>query len=218
MIPRLAALAALWLVLPGVSEAQPREPIGRFVVDAHGVSTALPTTAGWTPLVPARTVVPSRALGLDVGAHVYVLRFRGGALGVGGTWLTGRATQAPEAVAGTTAPPAQPEVTTRVSILSPQLSLNFGHSLGFSYLSAGLGRANVRSEATPLGAVSFAPRDVSGVKTLNFGGGARWFLNDHVGVGFDVRWYKLSLVPASATHPGAGRASLLAAGVGVSFK
>ena len=53
------------------------------------------------------------------------------------------------------------------------------------------------------------------MKTLNCGGGARWFINEHVGVGFDLRWHNLSTVPATATHPGAPRTTLVTAGVGV---
>jgi hypothetical protein len=56
------------------------------------------------------------------------------------------------------------------------------------------------------------------VKTLNYGGGARWFVTDHLGVGFDLRWHKVSLVPASSTHPGAPRASLFVVGAGVVLK
>ena len=47
---------------------------------------------------------------------------------------------------------------------------------------------------------------------------ARWFINDHLGVSFDLRWYNLSIVEPSATSPGAPRASLLTAAVGISVK
>jgi hypothetical protein len=112
-----------------------------------------------------------------------------------------------------------PEVTTKITTLAPQVSLNFGHSLGWSYLSAGLGQSRVKGEATPTtGTTTFTPSDSGHVKTINFGGGARWFMKDRLGFGFDLRWYKLSLVPATDTHPGAGRASLFAAGAGVVLK
>jgi hypothetical protein len=147
-----------------------------------------------------------------------VLRLRSIAFGLGGTWLVARGTSTPAAPDDTTtAPLAVPEVTTRVTSFAPQISLNFGHSLGWSYVSAGLGRSKTESEATLAGA-TFAPRNSDWVKTLNYGGGARWFLNEHVGVGFDVRWHKVSIVPASATHPGAPRASLFVAGAGVVLK
>jgi hypothetical protein len=221
MILRPLVFAAVLLTAASTSLAQQKEPIGPFVVDFRMASSGLPAEPGWTPLLPANTVVPSRGLGFDVGAHVNVLRRRSFALGIGASWLVARgSTSPPEPPEGTT-PAAQtvPSVTTRVTGFAPQLSLNFGHSLGWSYLSAGLGRARAESEATLAGGgATFTPRDSNWVKTLNFGGGARWFLTDRIGVGFDLRWHKVSLVPASATHPGAGRASLLVAGAGIVIK
>ncbi|HUE89501.1 MAG TPA: hypothetical protein VMO26_25775, partial [Vicinamibacterales bacterium] len=218
MIQRSFVFAIVWLTLASTSEAQLKEPIGPFVADVRLVSSGLPAGPGWTPLLPANTVVPSRGLGLEVGAHVNVVRRRSMALGVGATWLVARGATSPPEPDGTTpaAPPTVPRVNTRMTAFAPQLSLNFGHSLGWSYLSAGLGRVRVESDATLAGATTiFTPRDSDWVKTLNFGGGARWFVTDRLGVGFDVRWHKVSLVPASATHPGAGRASLLVAGAGI---
>lgn len=221
MIAAPAILAAMvFLLSPSLVYAQPKEPIGRVVIDLRGTSAGLPATEGWTPLVPPGTIVPSRGLGFEVGGHVYLLRFRGGALGVGGTWLHGRGTSSPPEPAtgsGSAAPPGI-EVSTRMTSLAPQLSLNFGHALGFSYVSAGLGRTRVESEAlVGSGRASFVPRESGWVKTLNFGGGARWFLTDRVGVGFDLRWHKLSLVAPSLTHPGAPRATLIVAGAGITL-
>ncbi len=221
MSSRAVVLAVVVLTTASTSLAQPKEPIGRFVVDIRGASAGLPTAQGWTPVVPTGTQVPARALGLEAGAHVYVVRLRGAAVGLGGTWLLARGTIAPPEAptSTTTATLAGPEVTTRFSSVAPQLSLNFGHALGWSYLSAGLGQTRVESEAVaPSSTVQFVPRDSEWTKTLNFGGGARWFITDHIGVGFDLRWHKLSIVPASPTHPGAPRASLVTAGVGVSLK
>jgi hypothetical protein len=198
-----------------------RDPIGWFVVDVRGTSAGMPGDPGWTPAVPADTEAPSRGIGIDLGAHVYVLRFRRLAIGVGGTWDTARSRTAPpelaEGAPTTTVRP--PSVTTRVTSLAPQVSLNFGHALGWSYVSAGLGRTRVESSAEPTtGTLTYTPVDSGWTKALNYGGGARWFINDHVGVGFDLRWYKLSIVEASATSPGAPRASLLTAAVGISLK
>jgi hypothetical protein len=50
------------------------------------------------------------------------------------------------------------------------------------------------------------------VQAFNWGGGARWFLNPHVGIGFDVRVRMLSagdVVPKGTSVAGA---------VGLSFK
>jgi opacity protein-like surface antigen len=223
MTTRVLVFVAALLASANTSLAQQKEPIGRFVADLRAASTGLPTAAGWTPVVPSGTVVPSRGLALDAGAHFYILRFGRNALGVGATWLTGRSTSSTPVVTTDTPTPSPsatfPDVTTRITMLTPQLSLNFGHSMGWSYLSAGLGRARVESEATATsGTATFAPRDSSWVKALNYGGGARWFLSDHLGVGFDLRWHKLSIVPGSDTHPGAPRASLIVAGGGIVLK
>jgi hypothetical protein len=219
MIARAIAFAVIVAASSSTSLAQSREPIGRWVADVRVTSSGLPGEAGWTPVLPTGTEAPGRGLGLEAGAHVYVLRWRAFALGVGASWLTARGSSTPPQVddGTTTAPTTIPDVTTRVTTFAPQVSLNFGHSLGWSYLSFGLGRTNVESEATLTGA-TFTPRRSEGVKTLNYGGGARWFLNDHLGVGFDLRWHNLSLVSASATHPGAPRASLIAAGAGIVLK
>jgi hypothetical protein len=155
---------------------------------------------------------------LEFGAQFHVLRSRAMALGVGASWLiAGGSTSPAEPIDTTAPPPALPSVTTRVTSFAPQVSLNFGHSLGWSYISAGLGQSKTESEASLTGA-TFAPRHSDWVKTLNYGGGARWFLTDRLGVGFDVRWHKVSVVPASATHPGAPRASLFVAGAGLVVK
>ena len=218
MIRRAFVFAVAFLAVAHTALAQPKERIGFFVADARLASSGLPSEAGWTPTVPSGTLAPTRGLGFEVGAHVNVLRFRAIAIGVGATWLRARATASPPEPTGTPPPPVTiPDVTTRVTSFAPQVSLNFGHSLGWSYVSAGLGRTKSESEATLTGA-TFAPRHSDWVKTLNYGGGARWFVNDHLGVGFDVRWHKVSLVPASSTHPGAPRASLFVAGAGVVVK
>lgn len=201
----------------GTTHAQQKERIGHWVADLRVSSSGLPSEPGWTPSVPTGTLTPTRGLGVEIGAHINVLRFRAMAIGIGGTWLNARGTTTPPEPAVTPSTPTIPEVTTRITSFAPQVSLNFGHSLGWSYLSVGLGRSKVESEATLTGTI-FTPRDSDWVKTLNYGGGARWFVNDHLGVGFDLRWHKLSIVAASATHPGAPRASVVVIGAGVVVK
>lgn len=220
MIRRAFVFAVACLAMANTSLAQPKEPIGRFAADARIASAGLPVDEGWTPAVPTTTVIPSRGLGGDFGAHVYVLRVRRAVFGVGASLLAARATSTPTLVEGST-PTVNtiPDVTTRVTALAPQVSLNFGHSLGWSYVSAGLGRAKVESQASLAGnSTTFTPRDSGWVKALNWGGGARWFVNDRVGFGFDVRWHKLNPLPATNTGPGAPRVSFLVAGAGVVLK
>ena len=218
---RFFVLGVTMLAAASPSLAQPpKEPIPRFVLDARGTSAGLPSETGWTPLVPADTELPSRAFGLDFGAHVYPLRFKSVSLGFGATWDLARGRTTPQELPTGSAAPVVllPEVTTRLTSLAPQVSLNFGHSLGWSYLSAGLGQSRVKSGAEAQSTLQYVPVDSGWVKTINYGGGARWFINDHVGVGFDLRWYNLSIVEQSATSPGAPRASLLTLAVGVSVK
>jgi hypothetical protein len=214
----IACLASLVVADPSLAQ-QPKEPIGRFVVDVRGTSAGLPAAAGWTPSVPSSTELPSRGFGLDFGAHVYVMRFKSVAFGVGGTWDIARGQTSPPESTATNAV-VIPKVKTRVITVAPQVSLNFGHRLGWSYLSAGLGRTRVRSEAEAptTGTLQYLPRESDWTKTLHYGGGARWFVNDHLGVSFDLRWYKLSIVPPSGSDPGAPRASLLTAAVGIALK
>jgi hypothetical protein len=222
---RVFVFAVTLAATASTSLAQTPQPIGRFVVDVRGASAGLPTDEGWVPTLPANALAPSRKLGLDAGGQVYVLRLAGATFGVGGTILFARGTTiAPEPVStsSTAPPPVQtiPDVTTRLKSLAPQVSINFGHALGWSYLSAGLGTTRVESEAVipSRTTVVFTPRDSGWVKTINFGGGARWFIKERFGVGFDLRWYKLSTVPATATHPGAPRETLITAGVGITLK
>ncbi len=146
MIVRRFVLAVGLLTLASTSQAQQKEPIGPFVIDLRMVSSGLPAEPGWTPLLPAATAAPARGLGFEVGAHLNVLRRRSLALGVGGTWLVARGSTSPPELPEETTPATTrtvPDVTTRVTSFTPQLSLNFGHSLGWSYLSVGLGRTRV---------------------------------------------------------------------------
>ncbi len=173
-------------------------------------------------MVPVGTEVPSRALGIEAGGHIYVATKWPVAVGFGATWMSARTTTTPPQPAETvtTPPPVNtiPDVSTRVTALTPQLSLNFGHALGWSYISAGLGRARVNSEALLAGATTFTPRASGWVQAMNFGGGARWFITDHVGVGFDLRWHRLGAVEAGPTHPGAPRTMVFVAGAGLVLK
>ena len=224
MIQRTLVLGVITIaVSAGPSVAQPKQPIGRGVVDVRAAVAGLPTTPGWIPMLPEDTIVPARKLGLEAAAHVFIAKVRGAAIGVGGSWLVAGGTTSPPALPDDAAAPPNsiaPAVTTRVASVSSQLSLNFGHALGWSHISAGFGRTRVESEATPApgSTLVFRPVATGWVNTINFGGGARWFLTDHVGVGFDVRWYKLGSVPSSATQIGAPRTSLLTIGAGISIK
>ncbi len=203
--------AVLLLVCAARAAGQQREPVGPFVVDVRGLSAGLPTTEGWTPVVPVDTIVPSRAFGLEAGAHAYPLQWGGVRIGVGAAFTLARGTTT-STVAGT------PDVVTRSSTIAPQMSFNFGHRLGWSHLSLGYGGAKVVSEASAIGQTPATTADGGWSGALNFGGGARWFITDHLGVGFDVRWHRVSGRAATDTNPAAPRATLFHLAVGVSVQ
>ena len=124
-----------------VATAQARDPIGGLVADLHGLTITLPTSQGWTPTVIATSpLVPGRGFGGELGAHVVFGpgRHRRFGLGATGLFAQGRAS-------GGAADTVR--VTTRLSTIAPHLSVNFGHRLGWSYLSGGAGVARVSSEA-----------------------------------------------------------------------
>ncbi|MCC7031762.1 MAG: hypothetical protein IT179_02900 [Acidobacteria bacterium] len=209
---RTASLLALLLTAGALPvAAQPKDPIGRFVVDLRGVVVGLPTAAGWTPSLPAAAVVPSRGFGFEGGAHAHVRKLGAATLGVGATYSWARGTVSPE-------PDSLPEVRTRATLFSPQLSLNFGHRLGWSYLSAGYGAVKVVGDSVALADLPAAVADSGWSGAITLGGGARWFLSDHLGVGFDARWHRLSPRDATATTPAAARATMFRLAVGVSVQ
>ncbi|MGE0461445.1 MAG: hypothetical protein AB7Q16_08755 [Vicinamibacterales bacterium] len=210
----MRALSLVFLLLAVCAPpaaAQPKDPIGPFVVDLRGVVLGLPTSAGWTPSLPADAVVPSRGFGLEGGAHAHLKKLGAATFGVGATysWARGTASALTESV---------PDVTTRATMFSPQLSFNFGHRLGWSYLSAGYGGVKVVSESAAMTGVPAAAADSGWVGAINFGGGARWFISERLGIGFDARWHRLSSRDATANAPAAARATMFRLAMGISVQ
>jgi hypothetical protein len=218
MIARmLLATIALAIGSASTTAAQQREPLPVAVVDIRGASVGLPTAFGWTPPVPENAVVPSRSLGLDAGGNVYFLRRRAVSLGIGGGVIFARGVSTPVNVPD--AEDVLPEVTTRLAMLASQFSVNFGHRAGWSYISGGLGRSRVRSEASPIPPATVPSNvEVGWVQTINYGGGARWFFSEHFAFSLDLRWYRLPELDATTTRPATGRATLLVASGGISIK
>jgi hypothetical protein len=203
---------AAWLVALGAAPvvAQSREPVGPFVVDVRGLMAGLPTTEGWVPTLPAGTIVPSRGFGLDAGAHVYPVQWGPARLGFGAAFTVARGT-------ATATEEGTPDVVTSSSTLAPQVSFNFGHRLGWSHLSAGYGIGRVTSEAAAIGTTPAAIVDPGWAGAVNFGGGARWFITEHIGFGFEARWHRLGARQASNTTVAAPRTTLFHLGVGISI-
>lgn len=199
----------------------PRPP-GPFVVDLRGATSGVPSAAEFYPPIDDNAdddqelVVPARGYGFEIGAHVYPFRLGPARVGLGVAFGRVRATAVsalPDDAAGDgadgddeAAEPATVDVIARGQTLAPQVSFNFGTSDGWSYLSVGYGGAAFRTR------VGSEERETKGLSALNFGGGARWFFTDHLGVGFDVRWHK---VAAGDTTPAT---TMFAAAVGLSVK
>jgi hypothetical protein len=208
---RLAALAcAAWTCGALCAHAQEAPPaIGPFVVDLHGAALSFPGDAA---LAASRGLqqndMPGFGLGGDVGVHVYPLRWRAVTFGLGGRLAFARSRHTP--LPGV---PARPAVTEQFLSIAPQISLNFGKGDGWSYLSGGLGRSTW--SIVPDGR-SELPSDEERLKTLDYGGGARWFIRPHLAFSLDVRFYAINPGTPASGYPGSPRTTFLIAGAGIS--
>jgi hypothetical protein len=187
---RLAAWLGLAGVLLGTQvEAQgltPGKP-GPFVIDVRGVTSGIPASSGLYPDLGDQFVVPARGFGFDVGAHVYLFSLGPARLGIGANYIEVRGTAA--------------DADATLETIAPQLSFNFGTSDGWSYLSVGAGTARVKAVTS------------ASSSAVNAGGGARWFMNRHLAVGFDVRFHKIA-----ADGDTMGASTQVSAAVGFSLK
>ena len=98
---------------------------------------------------------------------------------------------------------------------APQLSFNFGTGHGWSYLSGGIGRSTwsiVPDGRDPLNA------DRERLETINYGGGARWFVKPHLAFSVDARFYAIYPGTPDGGRPGGPRTTLLIVGAGISVK
>jgi hypothetical protein len=214
------ALVLLGAATATAQEAVPQppplqeEPIGWFVVDARGVMANFKPTNLVAPNVglTEKTDLPGRGFGLSVGAHVYPLRLRRFAIGVGADMLLRARGSKTEAAESETAPDG-PTVVTRMTAFSPQVSLNFGKRTGWSYVSVGTGPASLVTEL----ADDPFPDAEDNPLALNYGGGARWFAKKHLAFTFDVRFYSVNAQAATATRPAYPkvRVTILSAGISV---
>jgi hypothetical protein len=212
---RLTVCFLLLIATPATALAQAGpEPLPLVVADLRGFYSGLgrdPVTAADLGLTPDE--LPGRALGAVASVQVYPLRRSSFAVGLGGEFLVarGRATREIEEEGGlTTLPP----VEQRLRGLAGSLSLNFGHRDGWSYLSAGMGPLAFGSFVGESAPAEPAPRR----NTINLGGGARWFVNQHLGVTFDVRFYLTRPDVTTASYPARERNRLVVLSGGISIR
>ena len=236
-VRRLAIAFFLWLGTP-VVPAAPQTPApdrpGPYVVDIRGASGSIPHDATYFPPVPFSTILPSRGLGLDVGAHIYLNQLGPARVGLGVSLLRAHGSSSPPApprttgvtTAATTA--AQPDINATFTTLAPQVSFNFGSAAGWSYISVGIGRARMKTEASaftpaatgdnPAVPVPARLADSGDLSSINVGGGARWFAKRRLAFTFDLRFHLVSGNAATETLPRAPRTTLIVASAGMGLR
>jgi hypothetical protein len=192
-------------------------PPGPYVIDVHAVTSGLPGDASFFPPAPSGTLIPSRSLGLNIGGHVYLFRLGPAHVGVGASALQALGKISAATQTGT------PAVNMRVRAVAPQLSFNFGSADGWSYLSAGIGLAAVRTTTSPVearideGTITTPKQvhDTGSLRSVNLGAGARWFVRGRMAFSFDVRVHKIA---AGSGEMGTPATTLVAASAGLSVR
>ena len=229
-MPHRAALVLVLAVLfavPAAAQVPPPAPPGPYVFDVRGALGGFPRDTAFFPPVPTGTVVPTRGFGIDLGAHVYLFRLGAARLGLGANVLRAHHKTSPAEPAtsgtsggtgtsGTSAPRTVPDVDATLTMLVPQLSFNFGTADGWSYVSAGYGRAEVNTATS--GIATAATKESGPLSSINLGGGARWFRSPHLAVGFDVRFHILSARTQEAPLLGTPRSMVITASAGISLR
>lgn len=208
---RLAALAAAALLMARPAAAQdPPPPIGPFAIDVRGSFPGFPDGPALADSRGmAESELPGRGPGLEVGAHVYPLRWKAMTIGLGGQLLLITASSSAIPSAGVRG------ATAKLVSFSPQLSFNFGSGEGWSYVTGGIGPTTwslVPEGSTPLAI------DDARLQTVNYGGGARWFAKRHVAFTVDLRFYDITAGVAGAGYAAHPRTRLIVIGAGVAFK
>src|SRR4030095_14399414 len=149
------ALVILILLIARPVLAQAPERLPWFTIDAHAATVGLPQAEGWVPPVSADTELPGRNWGVSTGATVYPFRLGIITFGAGASVIVGKGSgQSLTITSGSGSnltTRTTPVVHTGITSLAPQLSINFGRKLGWSYLSAGLGVSKVTSRADAVG-------------------------------------------------------------------
>jgi len=214
----LALVVLLSTAAPARAQDTPPR-IGPFAIDLHATVPQFPSEN--VQLAESRSMdvaeLPGNGLGVQAAAHVYLLKVKVITFGIGAEFAASRARKMPAAgaVSSTSGRLLRPSEE-RFSTFSPQLSLNFGNGHGWSYLSGGIGIANWA--VVPEGQEGFGA-DSESLRTINYGGGARWFAKSHLAFSFDVRFYAID--PGTsflANQLGSPRTTLMIIGAGISLK
>jgi hypothetical protein len=221
-----AIVLAIAALTPDAAFAQVSAP-GPYVIELRGAMSGAPGAASFYPPVSTTLTIPRRAFGFSAGAHIYTLRLGVARLGLGVDVMRSRGTASTPASASmtsstttttttatATAPSGTLTAAMTVTSVAPQVSFNFGTHDGWSYLSGGYGTTMTNAEVnipSSAGGEGAASRDLR-MSTINYGGGARWFLRERLAFGFDVRFHRLR-----ATH-GVPSTQIVGLSVGLSLR
>lgn len=207
-------LFALFAATDPVAAQDPTPKIGPFVIDLHASIPRFPSDN--QQLADSRGLLlqelPGRGLGLHAAAQVYFLKWKAVTFGVGADLTVAQAHQDPPQISADYFGRA---VTERFTHVAPDISFNFGDGDGWSYLSGGIGPSTW--SVVPDGEAPQAP-DTEHLQTINYGGGARWFIKRHLAFSLDVRFYAINPSTPLPGRPTGPRTTLLSIGAGVSVK
>ncbi|MGH9312963.1 MAG: hypothetical protein ACRD09_04375 [Vicinamibacterales bacterium] len=205
----IGVLLALALPATALAQAPPPtgvvdEPIGRFAVDLQGSLANFPQDASIaSSLGTIEGNLPARGFGGRFAATFYPFRLGPMTIGLGGAVAIAGGAQQAE-ITGE-------RFTTSFVSAAPQLSLNFGRRRGWSYLSGGIGSSKLTIAREGAGGGPAAP-------TVDYGGGARWFLRDHLAVSFDFRFYNIAATDAEPGIAARFRTTMIVMSAGISVK
>jgi hypothetical protein len=206
----LPMLVAMMLVPLRAVAQDPPPRIGPYAIDGRATVPLFPGDPFWAAsrgLLP--TEMPGAGLGWEGGAHLYLFTWKAVTVGIGGQVTLARSHAQPAEETGLRG------VLERFTSWTPQLSLNFGDGDGWSYLSGGLGSA-VWSLVPDGASETFA--DQTRLRTVNYGGGARWFIKPRLAFTLDVRFHQIDPGPSLPGLPGSPRTTFMIIGAGASVK
>jgi hypothetical protein len=190
-----------------------KRPVGPVVVDARASFPKFDQDANVAAGIGVtNSNLPTRTIGFVGGVHWYPPKLGPIALGLGGELMFAGADRTLDPATEGANP--GPTVNTHFSTVSPQVSINFGSREGWSYISGGLGWSKYTVERADAPLADPAPR----TRTVNYGGGARWFSKRHIGVSLDLRFYTVDAQVATAARPAYPQMRMMVINAGVAFK
>ncbi len=210
--PLGSCLLALAL-LPAPALGQ--EPPPRIPIAALDLHVTVPKFPNNPALAASRSMnvaeLPGSGFGLHGVVTLYPLKWRAVTFGIGGEVTANRSRSSSPA-----GNPALRGAEEKFLSAAPQLSFNFGSGRGWSYLSGGIGVS--QWSLIPDDRADPFPSDSERLKTINYGGGARWFAKPHLAFSFDVRFYAINPGSPYLGNPGSPRTTLVIVGAGISLK